>query len=381
MNIGFLKFGLKTYFEKDGTGQGSNHELVDVFNIFKERGHNCQMLSFNDKYDVVSTEGLDWIFAFNGFLPNTLETQMNMLKQPIEMFKLLNSCSVPYAYFWTDKRYDIRDIEVVRQPAVILSQEKENYAHLDKLILYNKKIREVEDKDIEFAILMNNTEPKRSKKLLTFVNWLKDFQDVKVIGDWKKQEDKSIFTGSIAESEVDNYLSRVKFSFNIATNVFWTSQKYYEMLLNNVVCFYHHYDMDNIIMKDDDFRRVYDEINLDDKLTLIKKDIDLYNTILKNQRLELKPEFFDGSLVYNTIMDKIGGIGMSKSIKKLIINEKSMGEISFEKLSTLVASLEEYKAGIDEKKYKAYRDAREVLQQIKLEAQALRQSINELRKA
>src|SRR3990167_5358852 len=153
MKIGFIKLGLKTYF-KDGKNspQGSNHELVSIFEIFTNKGHDCYMISNSDDeyfYKPVKymNNTFDYIFVFNGFAPKTLaKTNMNMLKQPIEMMKIVNKFKGPWAYFWTDVRYNPDNLPITNKNRIILSQEPVHYGHLDKLILYKKKIREYVDK-------------------------------------------------------------------------------------------------------------------------------------------------------------------------------------------------------------------------------------------
>jgi hypothetical protein len=302
MRIGFVKLGLKTYFNKNGTGQGSNHELVSIFNLFKEKGHDCFMLSFNDKYEEYKeVDKLDFIFVFNGFLPNTLETNMNMLKQPIEMIKLINSCDTPYAYFWTDMRYNIRENKIIRQPDLILSQEKEYYGHLEKIILIGKNKNDIKEKDIKFGVLMNSTSNKRDKEILNFLSWL-EFGEIR--GDWKKKENK-FFKEPVKEDEINDYLSKVKYTLNITTNSDWINQKYYEYILNNVICFQYKSDLNNLVMEENDYRRVKDEIDLDEKIEQLEKAKDLYNEILEKQKNELKEEYFNGEFIYQFIINKI----------------------------------------------------------------------------
>ena len=301
MKIGFIKLGLKTYFKKNGSGQGSNHELVDIFNIFKNKGHECFMISGSDKYECyVDIKNLDYIFVFNGFLPTTLDAKINMMKQPTDMYKILNGYDVPYIYFWTDVRYDIKNIKVVRQPNIILSQEQENYGHLDKLILYKKKKKLLDKKTNKFGIVMNDTEPKRSKEVLKTLGWL-GYGEIK--GKWKNKN--KWLTGELKEEEVNDYLASTKYSYNLATNHEWVSQKFWEMLLNNVICFYKNYDKNNLIIPKNDYRLVRDEIDVEEKIEELDKNVNLYLDFIKKQQNDLKEEYFNGNFIYNLIIKKL----------------------------------------------------------------------------
>ena len=306
MKIGFAKLGLKTYFNKNGSGQGSNHELVSIFNKFKEKGHECFMLTVSDKYDKYVKNDLDFIFLFNGPLP-TLESgrKLMMFKNySFPIIDFINSNNIPYIYFWTDIRYDIRDNNLIRQPNIILSQEKEYYGHLEKIILIGKIKKEIYYKDIKFGVLMNSTSPKRDKSIMKFLNWL-EFGEIR--GNWKNKYNKYL-KEPLKENEVCDYLSKVKYTINITTNQNWINQKYYEYILNNVICFQYNSDLDNLVMDKNDFRVIKDEIDLDEKIDLLEKDENLYNKIIKKQQDELKEEYFNGEFIYNFIINKINNL-------------------------------------------------------------------------
>lgn len=303
MKIGFAKLGLKTYFDKNGSGQGSNHELVSIFNKFKEKGHQCFMLTVSDKYDKYEKNDLDFIFLFNGPLP-TLESgrKLMMFKNySFPIIDFINSNNIPYIYFWTDMRYDITKNNLIRQPNIILSQEKKNYGHLEKIILIGKNKKEIYNKDIKFGILMNSTSLKRDKSIMKFLNWL-EFGEIR--GNWKNKDNKYL-KEPLKENEVCNYLSKVKYTINITTNSNWINQKYYEYILNNVICFQYNSDLDNLVMDKNDFRVIKDEIDLDEKIDLLEKDKNLYNKIIKKQQDELKDEYFNGEFIYNFIINRI----------------------------------------------------------------------------
>lgn len=305
MKIGFFKLGLKTYFEQDKSKtEGFNHELTDIFDIFQKKGHECVMLSVSDKYKKYEGTDLDFIFLFNGPTPTTESgRKMMMFKNySFPIIDFINSNNIPYVYFWTDARYDIRINPLFkRYPNLILSQEKENYGHLEKLILYGKSKQELKEKDIKFGILMNETDKKRSQEVLKALSWL-DYGELR--GNWKTQS--KFLKEPIQEKEVSNYLGRVKYSYNLAVNQNWVSQKYYEMILNNVICFYKNYDEKGLIIpRNIDIRRIKDEIDLEEKINFLEVQPTLYKSIIERQQEELKEEYFNGEFIYQFIINKI----------------------------------------------------------------------------
>lgn len=296
MKIGFARFTLTTSFKHNNQSQGSNHELVDIFNIFKERGHDCIMLSQNDKYEKANPNNCDIIFTFCGSLIRQKESKFQIFnKYTYPIYDLINSCNIPYIYFQTDPRstMDITKIDIIRQPKIILTQEKNNYGHLDKIILYKKEKRKLTKKDIEIGILMNQTSESRVKQLQKII---KD-RKVQYFGNIKEVNSKEI-----KFDEVQNILDTITFSVNIGKKETWVSQKYWEMILSNVICFYANFDKDELLMKKDDIRRVNDWLDLDINLDKIKKNYDLF---LTKQYEEIKDEYRSGEFLYNLIMNKI----------------------------------------------------------------------------
>lgn len=312
MKIGFIKFGLKTYFNKNGTGQGSNHELVDVFHIFEERGHECLMLSNTDYDDGKSdTTGLDIVFVFNGPLAPGYESKMNMFQGTMTSLRYLRDTKIPWAYFWTDPRkdYDIRNHQIYKDnpPIAILSQEKEFYAHLEKLVLYRQKPQDA-PKDVFVGSLMNYTDPKRSKFLVNLMNSLDIYygdRQLEIRGEWKKETHR-LLKEPISENEVVKYLASIKYGLNIGKDPKWVSQKYYEWLLAGTICFFANYDEDNLIMKPDDFRRMKNDTDLVLKIQWLEERPEAYAQHVKDmQQDELLEEYFTGQFIYDTIIKKI----------------------------------------------------------------------------
>lgn len=313
MKIGFIKLGLKTYFNKPAPhGQGSNHELVDVFNIFKERGHECFMISNSDIGPAWGPKtDLDYIFVFNGPLCPGYESKMNMFAGTIMALTFLKTHKIPWVYFWTDPRkdYDIRSHQIFKDnpPQIILSQEKEFYGHLDKLIMYHQKPLNA-PKEIFLTALMNHTDPKRSKYLVNLMNhvslWYAASDGMEIRGNWKKETNKFL-KDPIPENEVIDYLSKVKYAINIGKNPKWVSQKYWEMILAKTICFFINYDEDNLVMAHTDLGRVKDEQDLVNKIQMVEDNPYVQKRIYEIMDQIILPSYLNGDFMYDIINNKI----------------------------------------------------------------------------
>ena len=303
LKIGFIKLGLKTYFKSGKeSNQGSNHELVDVFHIFQDHGHECYMISKSDTEEYQDDGGnvFDWIFVFNGFAPKTLaDTNMNMMKQPIEMIKKINKFEGKVAYFWTDVRYDPKKLPITKK-MTILSQEPEHYAHLEKLVMYHKSFRLPRIKEIDFGILMNWTEPKRAKNAIMVCNELKQYDPI-IIGDWKKKLNEFL-THDVKSTDVLNILDNIKFSWNQTTNPKWVSQKFWEMIMSNVICFHFDSDSDGLVIPAE--LKVFSADNVRSFIEKYQNEDD-YVKILNWQKSLILKEYFDGSFMYKTILSRL----------------------------------------------------------------------------
>lgn len=308
MKIGFIKIGLKTYFNGHGKScQGSNHELTTLFELFEKNGHECHMVSASDKYEkYTDIENLDWLFVFNGPCTRYNPTSIMQKSSFVPFLEIINNTKIPYIYFHTDARIDYDIIEnknFKRKPDIILSQEKENYGHLEKIILYNKELKE-HKKDITVGVVMNDTDKKRSREMLKWLNWL-DVSNIKaeIKGKWKVENELN--TGVLEEDKVNDYLSRVKYTLNLTVNPLWVNQKYYEYVLNDVICFQYRSDLDNLIMPENDYRRVIDEIEFDEKIQELEDNPELYEKVLQKQKDEIKKEYLDGSFIYEFVLKKM----------------------------------------------------------------------------
>lgn len=317
MRIGFIKLGLKTYFHKDpDNAQGCNHELVTVFNLFRSHGHECHMISGSDldgEPILEEVEDLDHIFVFNGPMTNnakSINSAIQMKNYVKPYYDLLNATKVPWVYFWTDPRaeYDMMANQLItHKPEVILSQEKQYYAHLDKLILVGRELRDLDQsiamKRPVLSVLMNEKGAKREKNLINICNWLKDDIEVEIRGKWKKLN--PFVKEQVAFELIDEHLSGVRYSWNQTVDPFWTSQKYWEMVLNDVVCFHQWSDLNHLVLPDGDFTRVTDELEVSEKIRFFEEDKAALKLQVLTQRARIKSEYLTGEFIYETIMQKL----------------------------------------------------------------------------
>lgn len=306
MKIGFIKFGLKTYFNKDGTGQGSNHELVDLFHIFKEHGHECCMISAAD-IEYSNKTKVDYYFVLNGpMCDKPHKPGLNMFDKYFWPYQeLLISDNTPWIYFQTDprKEYNVENNELFdkNKSKLIFTQEKKYYGHLDKLILYKKQILQT-TKKIEMAIIMNQTNDKRHREGISVCDWFNK-QNVVIYGKHKKNS--KYLAEQIPERNLSEFLTQLKYSWNMAVDPNWVSQKYWEMILHDVICFYQEYDNSGLLLSLDDERRVVDPIDVDNKINYLNNNITEYQLWLERQRAEMLPEYLDGEFIYSFIYSKL----------------------------------------------------------------------------
>jgi hypothetical protein len=185
------------------------------------------------------------------------------------------------------------------------------YAHFDKVSIYNRPLNLRTEKDIFFGVIMNNTDTKRSKKLLKTLKWL---NAVGINTDLKGKWNNEYCSGVLTEEEVPEYLKRVKYTVNIAVEPQSTSQKIWEYIMNGVICFYMDYDLQYNIVPKDNWMRVKDEYELAEKIEFLEKNEEKYKGALKYQERLLKDEYIDGSFIlkeYNKLMNEVlkGGEG------------------------------------------------------------------------
>jgi hypothetical protein len=308
MHFGFIKLGLKTYFKKCGTGQGSNHELVDVFDILEKHGHWCSMVSGSDREQDEDWSKIDIMLVFNGPCGNGKNLSSIMLKNYTKPYlDIINKLKIPMIYFWTDprKEYDPMKIDyLTHKPEIILSQEKEFYGHLDKLVLYRQELKELRQKS-NFEIFMSCSyakNPTRYKKINSIKGWFGD----KVIISGVRDEEKKKIDNNIPEQDFISHLNdKVKFSYNLAAQPNWCSQKFWEMILGNVICFYERYDEDNLILDSNSYLRVKDEIELDNKIGELSNDYTKYKQLIDEQRYTIFEDYLNGEFFYQFLMSKL----------------------------------------------------------------------------
>jgi len=311
MNIGIIKFGLVIY-DYGKHYQGGDREIIGLYDILSKE-HNVFIISALDKKSQMKKyngEKLDIIFAFNGPWSKRNDQITILRNYTLPYIKFLNETTAPWVYIQSDnrKQYDSSyPSELLVQPAFnigMFTDSKKKYFDFDKVSIYNRPFNFNQEKEIQFGVIMNDTDIKRTKKLLNALKWM-NICGLKT--DLKGKWNNKYCSGVLSEEEVPEYLKKVKYTVNIAVEPLSTSQKIWEYIMNDVVCFCMDYDLQCNILPKDSYLRVKDEYELYNKIDELEKNKNKYNEILTLQRSMLE-EYKDGSYIldkYNNLIETI----------------------------------------------------------------------------
>lgn len=300
-NIGIIKFGT-VINENSFKNEGSNNEIINFIDIMSKENNVfiISNLNKNSRFKKYNGEKLDIIFAYNGIWSKNNTTSLEMFKQNVPYFEFLNNSTIPWVFFNSDVRYKLdTPNELKRMPNYHIGIYEEGdmkYEHFDKIHCYNYKTNYNNAKEIEIGIIMNDTHNKRTAKLLKFIKW-NDMYKWDVKGKYKKPLKEN--TGNMLENEIFDYLKKVKYTLLIASEPLSTTQKLWECIANDVICFLYDYDMQCHNINSSSFLRVKDEIEFEEKINLLNNDDKLRNEILEHQRSQLKESYIDGSFILN----------------------------------------------------------------------------------
>ena len=314
MNIGIIKFGIVLDKRLENKNASGYYEVMNLVRILGKE-HKIFILSKHN-YDEYRWDGkakIDRIIAFNGPWGKR-NTQLNMLlNYTLPSINIINELQVPWYYINSDVRYNINTpSELTHKPVKVIGlyeDESKNqiYGHIDKIWLYNKNFATHAPKTIFMGAAMNDTHAPRSKKLLKAYNWLKsttEYQDLQVMGKWTKVENPFV-VGSSNEKEILDWLSKVKYSINIAVNPMSTTQKLWEYYLRDVITFLYDYDMQYNNVEEGHFLRIKDEYDIEAKIKEIEGNEAFRQTLLSEQRARIKPEYITGDFIldfYNNLL-------------------------------------------------------------------------------
>lgn len=316
MNIGIIKFG-SVINENSFKNEGSNNEIINFIDIMSKE-YNVFIISSlakNSRFKKYDGEVLDIIFAYNGIWSRTNSNKFGgKTLNCFEMYtypsiEFINNSNIPWIFFNSDVRYKLETpSELKKIPNYhigLYSNDKMHYEHFDKIHCYNYKTHYNYQKDIQIGIIMNDTNKKRTDKLRRFVNW-NDMYKWDIKGKYK--EPIKYNTGTLLENEVGDYLKQVKYTLLIASEPLSTTQKLWECISKDVVCFLYDYDNQYNNISKDSFLRVKDEIDFETKIAICEKDENLVKLTLEHQRSLLKESYINGSFIlehYNNLINKI----------------------------------------------------------------------------
>lgn len=311
MNIGIIKMGLVIY-DYGKHPQGGDVEIINFIDILSKE-HSVYIISSLDKkarFNKYNGEELDIIYVFNGpwTTDNSAITIFRNYTLPNLLF--LNETKVPWVYIQSDNRktyHPSTPKELTHQPIFTVGMFNEDYKkywHFDKVNLYGFERKYGIEKSILFGVVMNDTDPKRTKKLKRVVKWL---EACKIPVTLRGKMGKNSIV--LKESEVPEFLEKVKYTVNIAVEPLSTSQKIWEYMMAGVICFCMDYDMQYNIIPEGHFLRVKDEYELEQKIQLLENNRDDYSRVLEYQ-YDLMKAYTDGSYflkIYNYLMKRLRG--------------------------------------------------------------------------
>jgi len=302
MKIGLYKPYVQVYFKENTADHaGWSFEVVNLAKILAKNGHTVDILSDTDLtfFDyanilpaplssISSNCKYDRIFAFCGTMNDAVHHDILKCRGLTDRFDLIYTDYKlkPFAYNIFDRIY---------------TQTKNVYAYgaLEKLVLFDSKFIEKNAvKDIEFYF--GGTERDRLYDIIEYI-WRPEVT-------WHGKSQFFQKNDYISYSENYSLIKRAKYSIVIMdsayNNVGWVTPRYYENILNDVICFVDNKcDRNNMLVTKHDYRRVGSYFELRDKIKQIDASPLKRESILEKQRQEILPEYLDGSYIYNLLFN------------------------------------------------------------------------------
>ena len=100
----------------------------------------------------------------------------------------------------------------------------------------------------------------------------------------------------------ETFLDNIKYSFNQTVESDWTSQKMWEMILSNVICFHYESDSNNLAIPQ--FLKVDALWEVEQRIKTIARAKE-YDRIIKEQQTFIKPGYLTGEFLYKIILNKM----------------------------------------------------------------------------
>lgn len=161
------------------------------------------------------------------------------------------------------------------------------------------------DKTVKFMVVLNEGRPSRYDMLNEYV--LKEIDDVDIYGKWSDERtlNDPRFKGPKKFLELQEMLSKVKYTFIIPIKKGWVTAKFWEMAHYGIIPFMHPtYDEQNNL-KCPEFLRVKSAKDLHKRIEYLEQNPDKYDIIKKQLDDMLKEEYYNGDYLDNITMNTI----------------------------------------------------------------------------
>lgn len=301
MKIGIYKPFKKVFFKpNDIDHAGWSFEVVNFAKILAEHNHDVYILSQTDLQDDSIhnihfkswslNEQYDRIFVFCGTLNENEYAAINHLRL----------CTDHLDFIYTDLNLSIIGSQMFDN-IYTQSKQQHTYGCLEQLVAYQTKFEELEEvlKHKKIDYYFGGTERKRLDDYIEYI-WRPECQ----------RAGKSAFfnfNNYIAYNQHLEQLKKTKYSIVIADTEYnkigWVTPRYYENIMNDVICFVDaKYDTDCILLQKKHFRVVATYKEMKEKIDILEQNHNIYLEILYRQRQEITQEIISGKNIYDIIM-------------------------------------------------------------------------------
>lgn len=243
----------------------------------------------------------------------------------------LNDYNVPYVEIVNDPRYVMNQSrDIFNLPAVsigqydweyeayhiqsyedqdrVISKVKSSYAGMELGFCVGRKMPVLKDikKSTSFSIVLNEGNPSRYDMLKEWV--LNNYEDVEIYGRWDHKlaqpDVDTRFKGSMQIDEVQEKMSRTKYTLIIPIKDGWVTSKYIEMIHAGVIPFFHPSYDKQLHINVPAILRPKTPADMLANIKAMEDNPDVYEAVIKClQDRFIRPEFYDGSLISKTIME------------------------------------------------------------------------------
>ena len=298
MRIGIYKPFKRIFFSPSNDDYASwSRDIVPIAKIFAKKNHQIFILSDTDlnttKYKNIHrgtlSEPYDRIFFFNGYIKGNEIGILEKLRTKTKRFDLILTDLKLKPY-----RLDLFD-------NIYTQTKRDNkYSGIVESIFYNVKLdsltKTIRKKNILYYF--NGGERDRIEDFFEYV-WR---PDCKIHGKSKMLN----FDNRVGFYKSMEVLKKSKYSIVIADTSYnengFITARYYDNILADVITFVDYkYDLDEILIKKSDWRRVHSYPEMKEKMIFLEKNQTQYFNLLKKQRTEIKKSYMTGEFTYSLL--------------------------------------------------------------------------------